>query len=100
MNSIHNVYIRNKYYPSVETYTCQDIRKKLPVTVNCVNATTSEEWIVNTALMVRLTTRKRNHSSFYDVISISDFSSPRHPDRVWGPPNTLFDGYQWLFPRW
>jgi hypothetical protein len=27
------------------------------------------------------------------------FSSPRRPDRLWGPPNLLFNGYSGLFPR-
>jgi hypothetical protein len=27
------------------------------------------------------------------------FSSPRRPDRLWGSPNLLSNGYRWLFPR-
>jgi hypothetical protein len=27
------------------------------------------------------------------------FSSPRSPDRLWGPPNHLSNGYRWLLPR-
>jgi len=26
------------------------------------------------------------------------FSSPPHPDRFWGPPSLLSNGYQGLFP--
>jgi hypothetical protein len=27
------------------------------------------------------------------------FSSPRRPDRLWGPPNGLSNGYRGFFPR-
>jgi hypothetical protein len=27
------------------------------------------------------------------------FSSPKRPDRLWGPPTTLFNGHRELFPR-
>jgi hypothetical protein len=27
------------------------------------------------------------------------FSSPRRPDRLWGPLNLLYNGYRELFPR-
>jgi len=26
------------------------------------------------------------------------FSSPSRPDRLWGPPSLIFNGYQGLFP--
>lgn len=74
MNSIYNVHIRRKYYLSVETYTHQDIREKLSVIVNCAPASTSKKRLVNTALVVRLTTQKRDHYSFYDVISVSNYT--------------------------
>jgi hypothetical protein len=26
-------------------------------------------------------------------------SSPLHPDRLWGSPSLLFNGYRWIFPE-
>jgi hypothetical protein len=28
-----------------------------------------------------------------------DFSSSLCPDRLWGPPSVLYNGYRWSFPR-
>jgi hypothetical protein len=28
------------------------------------------------------------------------FSSPPHPDRLWGPPSLLSNGYRGILPRW
>jgi hypothetical protein len=32
-------------------------------------------------------------------VGVRIFTSPRHPDRLWGPPNFLSNGYRWLSPR-
>jgi len=35
---------------------------------------------------------------FAQVLGIFLFSSPPHPDRLWGPPSLLSNGYQGSFP--
>jgi hypothetical protein len=32
-------------------------------------------------------------------VGVRFFSSPRSPDRLWGPPSLLFDGFREFFPR-
>jgi pyruvate-formate lyase len=33
------------------------------------------------------------------MVGLKIFTSPSRPDRLWGPPNPLFNGYRELFPR-
>jgi hypothetical protein len=37
-------------------------------------------------------------SSFRSLRLQSSITSPCRPDRLWGPPNLLYNGYQDLFP--
>jgi hypothetical protein len=42
--------------------------------------------------------RPRNRGSFMDN-SKTLLSSPQHPDRFWGPPSLLSNGYRGYFPK-
>jgi hypothetical protein len=39
------------------------------------------------------------HFSPNCIMSTRFFSSPQHPDQLWGPPSFLSNGYRGLFPR-
>jgi hypothetical protein len=50
-------------------------------------------------ISVSIVTRLKAGRLGFDFLEVQGhFSSPPHPDRLWGPPSLLLNGYRRLFP--
>jgi hypothetical protein len=96
---LFSLYMYFIFYPNILLYP-EDGGKRMLRNVETFSSRAKDISVYNTTIFRRLYSLRRFYFSPSSIPGRARFlSSPQRPDRLWGPPSFLSDGYQGLFPR-